>query len=246
MINHFLVNSGELTLLNTIIHIGQHKTGTTSTQHFLKKNMDDFSKRGLYVPDSICWSQNPSHYLLNVYALNENRYSPMKESLLKEKPKSYISELKIQLSDDIKRHYWLAGEKGCRDVIWSNEGLYLLNSAEEYQKLRDLFGGVSKRISVICCFREKESYKNSYYQQLIKQGFLPSSDKDSYKYINDDSWLSDYEKKIKLLHTVFDDVITYAYDPHDNVSTFLQQIGYPTRTSEPLRLNVTHSYQPIT
>lgn len=163
----------------------------------------------------------------------------MKEKLLKREPKSYISELNIQLANDIQRHYHLAKAQECIDVIWSNEGLYLLNSIEEYIRLRNLFDIYSKKITVICCFRDKVSYKRSYTQQLIKQGIEFDEIIDSYKYVKDDSWLFDYEKKIEILHSVFDEVITYAYDPQDNVSTFLEQIGYQTHIAEPLRLNVT-------
>lgn len=226
-------------MLETLVHIGQHKTGTTSLQHFLKDHRADFSKRGLYVPDSVAEEKNPSHFLLNVYALNENRYSPMKENLFRSKPKRYFSQLKVRLETDIKRHYLTAEKQGCQDVIWSNEGLYLLNTIEEYHRLRDLFKVYSKKITAICCFREKESYKFSYSQQLKKQNIDFSEDKGSYRYINDDSWLFDYQRKIELLNTVFDEVITYPYNPEDNVSEFLKQIDYPTHMSESIRLNVT-------
>lgn len=91
----------------------------------------------------------------------------------------------------------------------------------------------------MCCFRELESYKKSYTQQLLKQGISLAVEKDSYRYHQSDSWLFDYQRKIALLKEAFDEVITFPYDPLDNVSEFLKRIGYAQNNIEPIRLNET-------
>jgi hypothetical protein len=224
--------------MRTIIHIGQHKTGTTSIQHFLQQNKINLSENGLYVPESIAGHNNPSHYILNVYALNENRFSSMKELLIRTKPKEYFYELRQKLDEDISKHYRLAKDQGCKDVIWSNEGLYLLNSFEEYSRLYELFSKYSSSTVCVCCFRDINSYKKSYSQQLEKQGIAPSDDINSYRYLKHDSWLFDYSGKIKMLNEVFDQVITFSFNQQDNVKTFMEQIGYSTDNTEFIRLNV--------
>lgn len=225
--------------MNTIIHIGQHKTGTTSLQHFLKKNKSNLSHNGLYVPESIAGHNNPSHFILNVYSLNANRFSSMKEYLMRTKPKKYFYELRHKLDEDLSKHYRLAEDQGCKDVIWSNEGLYLLNSIEEYTRLYELFSKYSSSIICVCSFREVAGYKKSYLLQLKKEGIAPSDDIDSYRYLNDDSWLFDYTGKIKMLNDVFDQVITFPFNQLDNVKTFMEHIGYPSFNSEIYRLNAT-------
>lgn len=225
--------------MRTVIHIGQHKTGTTSIQHFLQQNREEMYRKGLYVPDCIAGYNQPSHYILNVYALDENRYSTMKEKLLETKPEEYFIELQQELERDIYRHYSLAEKHNCKDVIWSNEGLYLLNSIREYKRLRKLFDGYSSSVVCVCCFREVESYKKSYIQQLKKQGLKPSETKDSYRYLKDDSWLFDYPKKIEMLNEVFDEVIAFDYNKQDNVKEFFEVIGYPANNTESMRLNET-------
>jgi hypothetical protein len=227
-------------LMRTIIHIGQHKTATTSIQHFLQQNKAHLFSQGLYVPESIAGHTNPSHYVLNVYALNENRYSSMKELILRTKPKQYLYELHQRLYEDICRHYKLAEDRGCNDVIWSNEGLYLLNSVQEYRRLYALFSKYSSSIVCVCCFRDVQSYKKSYSQQLEKEGILPSEDFDSYRYLKNDSWLFDYSSKSKILMEVFDQVITFPFNQQDNVKAFMEEIGYPfTDKTESIRLNIT-------
>ena len=148
--------------MRTIIHIGQHKTGTTSIQHYLKSKQLELAKEGLYVPDGLVGFENPSHFILNVYALNQNRSSSTKDKLLATRGPGYIAGLRQNLRDDIAKHYQNAKTQGCKDVIWTNEGLYLLRREEEYERLLELFVEFSSEVVCICCFRDVESYKFSY------------------------------------------------------------------------------------
>lgn len=225
--------------MRTIIHIGQHKTGTTSIQHYLSSKRSELAKRGLYVPDSLCGYPQQSHYLLNVYALNDHRNSSMKEAILAPSSSQTLAELRRHVVDGVAMHYQSAEKEGCRDVIWSNEGLYLLNSDEEHERLRDLFACFSREISCVCCFRDVDSYKDSYVRQLTKQGLSFSDDPDSYRYIENDSWLFDYERKRYLIERTFPSRIFFAYTATDIVSVFMDRIGYPIANEEVVRLNVT-------
>ncbi|WP_299880739.1 hypothetical protein [uncultured Cocleimonas sp.] len=212
--------------MRTIIHIGQHKTGTTSLQDYLQSQRNNLLKKGLYVPDSLAGINHPSHYILNVFALDKERLSPMKEHLLSTKPKSFFDNLENKLTSDIEKHYKQAQENNCSDIIWSNEGLYLLNSENEYKKLLQLFTKHSDNIVCVCTFREKKSFRKSYVKQLLKQKINFIQTKDSYRYIHEDSWLFDYESKINLLKKVFKDTIFIDYEPQNMVKIFMTSIGY--------------------
>jgi hypothetical protein len=59
--------------MRTIIHVGQHKTGTTSIQHYLRRNSRVLNGMGLYIPDKIIGFEAASHFILNVYSLNDDR-----------------------------------------------------------------------------------------------------------------------------------------------------------------------------
>ena len=71
--------------MKTIIHIGQHKTGTTSIQKFLQDNRTTLAENGVYVPSRLAGYSEPSHFILNVYALAEDRYSSRKKAIVKAK-----------------------------------------------------------------------------------------------------------------------------------------------------------------
>ncbi len=225
--------------MKTIIHIGQHKTGTTSIQHYLRSNSRSLAREGLYVPDKIVNIDDPSHFILNIYALDDHRFSPVKESFLQTKPQEFFANLGRELEADIASHYLNAEQKRCKDVIWSNEGLYLLNSVEEYRRLRDLFVPHCSKVVCLCCFREIESYRASYGRQLQSMSITPSSDRDSYRYLEPDSWLFDYDRKVRLLREVFDEVITFSYNAEDIITPFMKQIGYVATATASFRENAT-------
>ena len=227
--------------MRTFVHVGQHKTATTAIQHYLIAQRAQLEKAGLYVPDSLCGYANPSHFALNVYSLNEGRLSSMKEALLATKRTDYLASLGETIEKDLERHYREAVSRGCKDAVWSNEGLYLLNSEEEYQRLIELFRPYSTQVVCVCCFRAIEAYRKSYMKQHREQGLAHSEDPDSYRYFGSDSWLFDYDRKRRLLDSTFDESIYLAYDSGDMIGAFMRSIGYPVSGTESMRLNVTPS-----
>ena len=76
--------------------------------------------------------------------------------------KSEISKIKQTLKKDVEMIYEDAHSQNCNQIIWSNEGLYLLNSLKEYGRLKSLFQKLSNQIEIVCCFREIDSYKKIF------------------------------------------------------------------------------------
>ena len=221
-------------LLRTFVHVGQHKTGTTSIQMFLKEQADTLRRHGLYVP-----LPGRIHALLNVYALQWQRMSTVKEDLRRRKSVFFFWSLGWRLRRQITRHYEQARAQGCRDVLWSNEGLYLLNSTAEYSKLVRLFVPHSSQTVAVCCFRDVESYRASYRAQLEKDGRAFSTDPDSFRYVEPDSWLFDFERKRNLLLRTFDETITFDYHAKDNVKRFFEMLDYTVEGTSRYRHNIT-------
>lgn len=226
--------------MKTILHIGQHKTGTTSLQHYLKQNRNTLIEQGIYIPDILAGTDSPSHYMLNVYSLAENRSSPMKDKILNSYGKDRLKAIEKDIKADIKGHYAKAHEKKCSEIIWSNEGLYLLNSVDEYKKLTNLFENYSDEIICICTFREKTEFILSYTKQLIKQGIEPSNNEDSYRFIDSSSWLLNYKRKRNILNEVFKTLICIPYESDDMITTFMKYLGHDINIPPNTRLNITN------
>lgn len=220
--------------MRTIVHLGQHKTATTSIQMYLQEQSTVLCQRGLYVP-----LPGDIHALLNVYSLSSHRTSPLKDDLRKRKRAWYFWTLGWVLRAKIASHYQNARDSGCKDVIWSNEGLYLLNSDREYNRLVRLLAPHSEKVVAVCCFRDLDSFRRSYSLQLEKEGRTFSNHKDSYRYVREDSWLFDYDMKKEQLRNAFDETIVFSYDRQDNVGRFFEKIEYPVAGNTDYRRNVT-------
>ena len=230
--------------MKTLVHIGQHKTATTSIQNTLAINRSQLLQAGLWYPTELAGINFPSHYPLSVYCLAEGRFSHKKSKLAANDPQQ-LKVIMTHVVNDIKSQYQMAQANGCHTVLWSNEGLYLLNSLHEYLKLYDLFKQHSEELSVMCCFRDVSSFTKSYTNQLYNSGFQPSEDSDSFCYVKPDSWLFDFERKKMLLnHVFYNKTVVFEYKSSGMVKLFLQKAGFPELELEELRLNQSDNYCP--
>lgn len=227
--------------MKTIFHIGQHKTATTSIQRYLAHHRVSMKTKGIYFPLPFNSGRNSNHFQLNLYALNDSRFSPKKELLL-QKDSSAVTKIRSELPEKIERVYEDAEKHGCETVLWSNEGLYLLNSEEEYERLLRLVRQYSKQVTAACCFRNPEEFLASYTKELLKNKLQAEpTELDSYRYVEPDSWLVDYARKKVLLEQVFDSCIFWEYDPKDNVRSFLHNLNLPVVDSTDIRVNTSQN-----
>lgn len=226
--------------MKTIIHIGQHKTGTTSIQKYLYDHRLYLMQLGVYVPHYFFKKMGANHFHLNVYSLNSNRSSPAKDAMMRVNSNEKYGKIVSSTKTEVQKIYSAAKNAGCEKVIWSNEGLFLLNTVEEYIRLVDLFRDYSDVIEVVCCFRDKSEFMESYKMQLDKQGIEFSSVEDSYRYVESDSWLLNYEEKEKLLRKVFDSCLIFSYDQHDNVAKFFEVLGLEVKSTVIYKKNMSN------
>ena len=230
--------------MRTIIHVGQHKTGTTSTQVYLHDNAKELLRQGVYFPRDLAGSDAVSHFPLNIYALDEGRMSDRKEVMLRDEGQEAIDRMRMLVPEDVRRHYEVASSKGADTVLWSNEGLYLCNSDTEYQRVIDLFRPYSSEIVAVCCFRDVESLKESLLKQYKRRGVEPGTDPNGDRYLGEGSWILDHDRKRTLLNTAFDQCIFFDYEPADNVKAFMAAIGYEYGIAKIYRRNVSDQQQP--
>lgn len=149
-----------------LIHIGWHKTGSTSLQKFLKINAPALEKAGWFSPvdepfrymyPAISSQTNEKYYYGDYFSPPHSKFtteSRQKDSLLKFK-------------NAIK-------QSNGKNLIISAEDLCLLN-IDEIKNLKELLLPHFNKISIFCNLRSHTSYFKSAIQQLIKMGFPYSS-----------------------------------------------------------------------
>ncbi len=180
-----------------ILHIGTHKTGTTSIQKFLREEVGEpaFPRGLFFVPNS--------HAELMVLAgreqLHPQAVNPVIEQWLAPGNLARMrAEISARVASDVPR------------LVYSFEGLCLLRERAEFERLFELFAG--REVHAVLYTREASAYLASYAATLGVMGRSLSPDPDSQFYVEPDSWLLDYSGRLALWRAYADRVTVLDYD----------------------------------
>lgn len=156
-----------------ILHIGTHKTGTTSIQNTLQKNCDQLSKYGVYYP-----KEHPNNHSISLYSLFLNEpedYFFIKQFFnLNSKKELYkkIEELKTYWKSQFEK--FMKSEYDC--FIVSGEDFEFLPRKGKLNEFLEFIKPYFDDIKIIVYFREPKAYMLSAIQQNIKFGKTSFSD----------------------------------------------------------------------
>jgi hypothetical protein len=185
-----------------IVHIGLHKTGTTSIQHFLRENRNRLQGLGFYFYHGIHIDQN--HVELHAATMRPDRTSTfrMKSGLVFDD--SYLKATCKRVNAFLNQI-----ENGT--AVFSAEGLSLLRYVDEVEKLASI---MPADIKIVAYLRNPEDYLRSHANQLSEVGITGITDKTSHAYMASDTWMIDYEQRLEAYRTTFgqDNVIVVDYD----------------------------------
>lgn len=172
------------------VHIGTHKTGSTSLQYWLAQHAEDLVRDhgiGVYRPI------HPNGRELALWCANSDRSIPT----IREIPEWRTDAWRNQAYDHIRRETLRPDET----LVFSNETLSLLRTTDELERLRDLLA--PRRIEIIYVTRRREDFLRSWREQLTRDGFTPSTDQSSFAYLESNSWLVDYDDIVRVNTEVF-------------------------------------------
>lgn len=189
-----------------ILHIGLHKTGTTSIQTFFQRNIAVLQANGLDFYQGMVFPEN--HVELHAASMRPERESGYKNRTGVKVDAGYIDQVRQHVSR------FVAGSHAQR-IIFSSEGLSLLRYPDELETLKSLFPPGAWQVLVY--LRRPADYLRSYAAQLKKDpGTLPLDiEKDSFAYTEPDSWLADYPARLLPFEQVFGKTNVRAVD-YDN------------------------------
>ena len=219
------------------LHVGLHKTGTSSIQHTLLNNRTLLEENGVYFPKT--WKHNHGLVL-------ETMFSDEKTWLSKTKNIYYI---KVGLNSySLIKQYVVKNQKNfeseinnikCETVVFSGEAV---NEMEE-RNLDILRNGIKKwfpnaNIYIIIYVRERSAYITSYFQQEIKGG----------KNVQPDIFENLFKNSIEKFINVFskENIIVLQYEKsiqssNGLVGDFLQTIGANNHTIDSINYKFANS-----
>ena len=176
-----------------IIHMGLHKTGTTSIQTFFSEFRDAISAAGLYYPESGCMRQEGAHH--NIYRF----YSQNADERSRFNPQigggaELISE--IELLD--------------KNVLLSSEGFWVL-ARDEPERFVEFVQGVrqNRKVLFLITWRNAAEYCESLYFQAAKTKQMVGIDTAVRWFF---SMPNEFEKVVKFVSTEIDaDTVIVQY-----------------------------------
>lgn len=135
-----------------IIHIGTHKTGTTSIQNFLATNRKHLLKKDrIYFPETGTLGTNTGHHNLAWQLVNSSRFK---------KKLGDLDDLLVDLKkNDFKRA-----------ILSSEDFEYLISKPEIIKKLDEALCSNGFKTKYLAFFREIDSYAKSLFFELNKRG----------------------------------------------------------------------------
>lgn len=166
-----------------LVHVGTHKTGTTSIQGFLRDENDGLlAAAGCHYPDGFLLPT--VHTDLPLLTIRSERTWPARLRF----PETASASWQQAASAHI-RHQVTGSDADL--LVYVHEDLSYLRYDDEFDRLRALLAG--RTVDVVVCLREPAAFLRSYRSQLEGTGFEPSADPTSFAYLEADSWLLDHD-----------------------------------------------------
>ncbi|TRL36879.1 hypothetical protein [Rhizobium straminoryzae] len=133
------------------LHVGTHKTGTTSIQHFLYDHREDLDRQGIYIPKAGRPPEYAGHHLLPWQMLRDKRIDPSLDP---------ISDLVAELRDVLHPV-----------VVVSSEDLeFVATRPDQLREFCNRVRALGYRIEIILYLRERTSYIQAIYREQTRQG----------------------------------------------------------------------------
>lgn len=224
--------------MRAILHIGFHKTGTTSIQAFLNSHRDLLHREGVaffkggHIPDN--------HVELHTCALRDERMTPFKMM--------YGAPITSDYRSTIARDLEAFRENAvAHTLLFSAEGLSYLRFADEFHRLRELIG--ISDISIIAYVRESKAWLESYAAEMEKNRIPATADCNSFAYVDANTWLVNFKERLVPFGREFGagNVTVLNYDDVCSadggvIPSFLRTLGvsdaFDISEANKLRLNV--------
>jgi hypothetical protein len=177
-----------------LIHIGTHKTGTTSFQYWCENNRSRIQEvtgfryfKGMF---------GTTHIEFPLLCARPEREMRSRQN----QPSWDTPEFQVAAQSHIRSE--LNGE----DLIISAEDLSLLRYPDEVARLRELLDPYELTFLVVV--REPNSFLASYTRWMANKEIEESADPDSFAYVGHDSWLLGYDRFAEL----FEGIETVQYE----------------------------------
>ena len=198
-----------------ILHIGTHKTGSTSFQQLLGNNRRRLRKKGIEFYKGLLEKNNHVELFFStirpgVETLADYKFGGIDRQKLYYKTRNNIRNI--------------VKNSKCDKFIFSAEGLSYLRTNAELERLKALFpDNGSSNFKIIVVLRDKKDFLYSYANQIKKQKKRKiSNNTSSGLYVEEDSWLADFDELLKVYRDFFGEIDIISYDKETTLHRMLE------------------------
>ncbi|MEE1672811.1 hypothetical protein SNR37_002221 [Agarivorans aestuarii] len=178
-----------------IIHIGTHKTGTTTIQHQLYNSRDALLSNGILYPTYAEFLNKKDHYAhldIAKAIMNESKVLSLKDV------KTFFDNVySYSVSHNIGTVI-ISAEPFYRGKLVTGDGEYWEGRLLFIEKLRSLIPFEDIELALV--FRRQDNYLESLYNEHIK---VTRYSKDIFSFYSDFSHRFDYKRQIEVWRKVF-------------------------------------------
>ena len=229
-----------------ILHVGLHKTGTTSFQNFILQNEALILGQGIHPYKPI--------FRDNSYTANEVGLSVLRSGVMDDIPK--VGPWNIDMSEfdavawreQIRaRIKEICDTSDCETLLISGEYMSFARTQVEIDKLKSLLPP-QVDTHIIMALREKSEWWRSYCSEVNKwkhrvPGRVDAS-RNSHAHLDPSGWLCDFDTVKALFCDNFSSVSMPAYTAEGMVKVLLSEIGIVDVEIHEPRSNTTRSSTP--
>ncbi len=195
------------------LHIGTHKTGTTSLQHLLFDASSLLQINGaIVVPTSL------SDKIAAACIREDCEIPPFR---VDSTPSLRKDELYTECAAELAVIF---SAEDCAKFILSSEHLSYFRNQSEIARLRGLFPN-DISVDILLTLRDKNQFLRSYKMQLLRTGYTVSNKKSSLYYCGKDTWLVDYDSLVATYRAQFGNVVIFHYRRNYIVGDLLKHMG---------------------
>lgn len=211
--------------MSFLLHIGTHKTGTTSIQKFFRKNQELIENKGLVYPNFniINKSKRYAHHEIAHALAGKSKnlvYSDAKRFVERCKEKYGESANVLISAEPFYRHYI---NKSSSQNIWKGKELYI-------KRVKELFGNDTELIFV---FRRQDLFAASLFQENVK---VNRYSKKFSSFLKEYSSYFDYYKNVALWQRYFEKIHVFDFDDLASQGplelNFARKLGYDLDSEE--------------
>ena len=185
-----------------IVHIGTHKTGTTSFQAWVRRYRRVLAARtGIHFYDGLF---NREQYELAVLSLRPDRI-----------PENRRQDVESYGEEEVRAHVRWQVDRPVDTILCSAEELSFARDIDEVERLVDLL--YPRDISIVVVLREPAEFLRSYTAEFSRKGLERSPDPASIRYVEPDSWLVRYEDLLGVYGAVLGPQHVTAISYEDSV-----------------------------